>query len=219
MSILEYKGEAIGLVGVDHQRPGENLESVIDGVKKEGKGFGWLKKKDEGQSVKDVASSATSSATDPKSTLKNRKQSVTVPSDPSGPISRKPNHLKGSTAHIRHLYVDAPYRGRGLEQDLLQFALSEAFDNSAIRRVIIATPSFASPALRSLLRSMSFVPVAQGDDAVVPGTPGHEEGQGIMVKDTREFGVAGWRVVGWSGKWLEITRGQWEAWKSKQRDE
>lgn len=226
MSILEYKGEAIGLVAVDYQKPGENLESVIDGARKEdvegGLGLGWLMgrgKKDEGQSVKDVASSATTSATDSKSSLKSRKQPLTVPADPSGPIARKSNHLKGTTAHIRHLYVDAPYRGRGLEQDLLRHAISEAFTQSAIRRVIVSIPSYAPSALTTLLRRMSFVTVAQGDDAIVPGTPGHEEAQGIMVKDTREFGVFGWRVVGWSGKWLEITRAQWEAWKAKQRDE
>lgn len=228
MSILEYKGEAIGLVGVDYQHPGENLESVISGVRKEdvkgGLNLGWLMgrgKKDEGTSVENVASSGTSTATDSKSSAKNRKQrSITVASDPSGPVSRKPNHLKGSTAHIRHLYVDALYRGKGLEEELLQHALRQAFestDHSAIRRVIISTPSYASTALTSLLRSMSFVTVAAGDDAVVPGMPGHEEGQGIMVKDTRRFGVAGWQVVAWSGKWLEITKGQWESWKMQQK--
>lgn len=228
MSILEYKGEAIGLVGVDYQHPGENLESVISGVRKEdvkgGLNLGWLMgrgKNDEGTSVEDVASSGTSTATDSKSSAKNRKQpSITVASDPSGPVSRKPNHLKGSTAHIRHLYIDALYRGKGLEEELLHHALRQAFestDHSAIRRVIISTPSYASSALTSLLRSMSFVTVAAGDDAVVPGTPGHEEGQGIMVKDTRRFGVAGWQVVAWSGKWLEITKGQWESWKKQQK--
>jgi predicted GNAT family acetyltransferase len=184
-------------------------------------------KKNEGDSVKAISSSATSTATATNSSnAKNRKQqqsSATVSANPSGSVSRKANHLKGSTAHIRHLYVDAQYRGKGLEEELVRHALSRAFGSdkrSAIHRVIIASPSYASPALISLLQHLSFVNVAAGDDAVVPGmpTPGHEESQGIMVKDTRHFGIAGWEIVSWSGKYWEITRSLWTE-RVKQRDE
>ncbi|KAJ9093185.1 hypothetical protein QFC21_006502 [Naganishia friedmannii] len=235
LSVLEFRGEVIGLIAVDYQRPGENLESVIPGVKVEKiKGrlnMGWLTgrgQKGEKDSVEQVvkstgSSTATSTAGgDKRSTLKNRKseKSAIVLDDLSAAsATTKANHLKGTTAHIRHLYVDAQYRDKGLEEELVQHALSKAFSTDRkprIQRAIIASPSYASSSLLSLLKQMPFIHVASGDDAVVPGMPGHEERQGIMVKDTREFGVAGYKVVQWSGQWWEITRQQWEAWVEKQ---
>jgi predicted GNAT family acetyltransferase len=217
---------------VDFKRPGENLESVISGVRKEdiksSLNLGWLRgrgKKSEEASVENVASSAMSSAMNTKdTTIRNRKSqaSVTVPADSSGPANKSssPNHLRGSTAHIRHLYVDAQYRSKGLEEELITHALRSAFSPSRpeIHRLIIATPSYASSALVQLLKDMSFVKVAQGDDAVVEGTPGHEEGKGIMVRDSRKFGVAGWEVVSWSGQWWEVTRGMAEKWLEAHRE-
>ncbi|KAJ9110821.1 hypothetical protein QFC22_006678 [Naganishia vaughanmartiniae] len=237
LSVLEFRGEVIGLIAVDYQRPGENLESVIPGVKKEkinGRlNLDWLMgagKKGEMQSVQQVvastgSSSATSGTTGGKvsTSLKNRKSeksttTATVPDDSSVSSSSptKANHLKGTTAHIRHLYVDAQYRDKGLEEELVQHALTHAFSNPAIQRAIIASPSYASSSLLNLLKQMPFIHVASGDDAVVPGMPGHEERQGIMVKDTREFEVVGWKVVQWSGQWWEITRQQWDAWMAGQ---
>lgn len=234
LSVLEFRGEIIGLVAVDYKRPGENLESVISGVRKEdiksGLNLGWLTgrgKKSVQASVENVASSATTSATKTKdTTLRNRKSqpSVTVPADPSGPAHKSSiaNHLRGSTAHIRHLYVDAQYRNKGLEEELITHALRTAFNTThpEIHRCIIASPSYASSAQIQLLRDMSFIKIATGDDAVVPGlvTPGHEESQGIMVKDTRKFGVAGWEVVSWSGQWWEITRDLGERWLAEHKE-
>lgn len=239
LSVLEFRGEVIGLVAVDYQRPGENLESVIPGVKAEkikgGLNLGWLlgkgnkRAKDSIQQVVDStgSSTATSTATGGKessTSMKNRQSKslvAVVPSDPSASstTTTKPNHLKGTTAHIRHLYVDAQYRNKGLEEELVAHALTKAFSTTRkplIQRAIIASPSYASSGLVNLLKQMPFIHIASGDDAVVPGMPGHEERQGIMVKDTREFGVAGYRIVQWSGQWWEITRQQWESWVEKQ---
>ncbi|KAJ9105591.1 hypothetical protein QFC19_003573 [Naganishia cerealis] len=227
LSLLEFRGEVIGLVAVDYQRPGETLESVIPGAKAEnntGLNLGWLTgkgKKGGKDSVKAVASMGTSTATatisEKDSTLKKRKSAAIIPADSSASsFSAKANHLKGTTGHIRHLYVDAQYRGQGLEWELIRHALSRAFgpERPAIHRVIIASSSYASPTLINLLKEMTFVQVASGDDAVVPGisTPGHEEREGIMVPDLREFSVAGRKIVAWSGQWWEITREQWQEW-------
>lgn len=233
-SILEHKGEIIGLIAVDYKRPGENLESVISGVRKEdiksGLNLGWLKNRGNSKdqaAAEPLDSSAITSAIDGKdAALRNRKSqpSVLVPSNPSGSAhtSSAPNHLRGSTAHIRHLFVDAQYRNKGLEEELITHALRTAFasSNSKIHRCIISTPSYASTSQVQLLRDMSFIKVAAGDDAVVPGmaTPGHEESRGIMVKETRRFGVAGWQVVSWSGQWWEITRGLGERWLAEHKE-
>ncbi|GHJ89064.1 hypothetical protein NliqN6_5466 [Naganishia liquefaciens] len=233
-SVLEYKREIIGLIAVDYKRPGENLESVISGVRKDdiksGLNLGWLKNRGDSKeqaAAEPLGSSGLSSATDSKdATLRNRKSqpSVVVPSNPSGSAhtSSAPNHLRGSTAHIRHLFVDAQYRNKGLEEELITHALRTAFDpsNPKIHRCIIATPSYASPSQIQLLRDMSFIKIATGDDAVVPGmaTPGHEESRGIMVKETRRFGVAGWEVISWSGQWWEIPRALGERWLAEHKE-
>jgi predicted GNAT family acetyltransferase len=234
LSVLEFRGEVIGLIAVDYQRPGENLESVIPGVKPEkikgGLNLGWLRgrgKNGARESVQRVvASTATSTATEGKgsSSLQNRKSEKSATTTTTATSTTKANHLKGTTAHIRHLYVDAQYRNKGLEEELVSYALTRAFTSDRpgsqqppIQRAIISSPSYASSSLTNLLtKQMPFIHIASGDDAVLPGQPGHEERQGLMVKDTREFGVAGWKVVQWSGQWWEITRQQWEAWTREQ---
>jgi GNAT superfamily N-acetyltransferase len=73
--------------------------------------------------------------------------------------SEKKNNIKKGTsriATIRHFYVEEPYRGVGIQKELLDHAVRHAFNSDSTVRTIKAADSPLVPYVRACLRSAGF---------------------------------------------------------------
>jgi len=87
---------------------------------------------------------------------------------------RKTNYKKGTShiATIRHFYVEEQFRGIGIQKELLEHAMRQAFSSNSTIRTIQAADSPLVPYVRECLRSAGFQ----------------------LQKHTEKVGVLGWKL-------------------------
>lgn len=180
--VFEHKGEVVGVVMLDARGAGKDLGSVSGGKASE---LGPTR----------VVPAAGLAALDPRSgELRQRNTTKEEPTSSS------------STAEIRHLDVNAPYRRHGVGTELLGAALDTAFgltpgDNEAndvgkqatVTRVIALTSHF-TPGGNGVWLKMGFSPVPEAEAA----REGWRSDAGVGLRR-------------WKGQWISVRREEWLA--------
>lgn len=183
--LFEHAGQAIGVVCLDANRPGQRLESVLDGS--EGKKNNAKGGSDAATTARTTATAGTTSATD---------------TDKEGELRQRGGAAAARTtghtdAEIRHLTCDLQYRHNGVGTELIAAALDHAFgiaadgsmgQNTGILRVILLTNPFTRGG-EDVWDKTGFKPIKVPDP---------------QWRQPDVFGIGKWH-----GRWMGILKQDW----------
>ncbi|KIJ51373.1 hypothetical protein M422DRAFT_203530 [Sphaerobolus stellatus SS14] len=96
-----------------------------------------------------------------------------------------------STALIRHFFLEEQYRGAGVQADLLEYAVAQAFMAKISPQRIRILVHDLEPYKREALKSTHFHPVKDWDP-----------------KDGPKEWTSG--IYGWNYRWHEVTKDEWK---------
>jgi len=189
--VLEWNNRPIGYIGVDATYPDETLTNIVNEEEKLGP----------------IPSS------DPKSNPAQKKKAAEILNNRrTERIKAREKPRSPTHAVIRHFHVDRMYHNSGIQYDLIQTAIGNAFTNSipkteksgGIQEVFVRISSLEDDKLK-FWREVGFVPtrdrkVDVGSEPV--STPAPLWGKGVTFK--------GRALAGETVEWWVLTKERWQ---------
>jgi len=96
------------------------------------------------------------------------------------------------TALVRHFFIEEPYRGTGIEEDLLEYAVSRAFTSKTPPQRIQMLVNDLQPYRKTAAKAANFHPVTVWDNS----------------KGPKEWKAG---IYQWQNTWLEINKDEWKS--------